>query len=120
MCIRDRHDALFRQQYLPIHIIPHFLPRGIVIPFFIEPLQLFLQVLHGYVVAVTLIPVSYTHLDVYKRQLMGISLSQKTDGRFRGIWRAILGFAITDEIFAVAVGSDTPLSSCLLYTSRCV
>lgn len=33
---------------------------------------------------------------------MSISLSQKTDGKFRGIWRWIFGFMMTDEIFAVA------------------
>ena len=31
--------------------------------------------------------------------LMAISLSQKVDDDFKGIWRWILGFAITDEIF---------------------
>ncbi len=39
--------------------------------------------------------------------LMAISLSQKTDARFKGIWRAILGYGITDEIFAVAYGNET-------------
>lgn len=34
---------------------------------------------------------------------MSVSLSQKTDGKFRGIFRWLLGFFITDEIFAVAV-----------------
>ena len=34
---------------------------------------------------------------------MSISLSQKLNQRFRGIWKWILGFFITDEIFAVAV-----------------
>lgn len=34
---------------------------------------------------------------------MSISLSQKTDKRFRGIFRWLLGFFVTDEIFAVAV-----------------
>lgn len=42
--------------------------------------------------------------------LMGISLSQKTDSRFRGISRLILGFAITDEIFAAAIGQDDEIS----------
>lgn len=57
------------------------------------------------------IEMAVTQLVINSRYaLMGIALSQKTDGRFRGIWRAILGFAITDEIFAVAIGSDTPLS----------
>ncbi len=34
---------------------------------------------------------------------MSISLSQKLDERFRGIWKWLLGFFITDEIFAVAM-----------------
>lgn len=42
--------------------------------------------------------------------LMGISLSQKTDEKFKGIWRLILGFAITDEIFAVAIGQEGSIS----------
>lgn len=33
---------------------------------------------------------------------MAISLSQKTDAKFRGIWRFLFGFMMTDEIFAVA------------------
>ncbi|MCR5700536.1 MAG: AzlC family ABC transporter permease [Lachnospiraceae bacterium] len=33
---------------------------------------------------------------------MSISLSQKVNKRFRGIWRVLFGFMITDEIFAVA------------------
>lgn len=33
---------------------------------------------------------------------MSVSLSQKANSRFRGVWRFLLGFFITDEIFAVA------------------
>ena len=33
---------------------------------------------------------------------MSISLSQKTDEKFKGIWRWLFGFMMTDEIFAVA------------------
>jgi predicted branched-subunit amino acid permease len=33
---------------------------------------------------------------------MSIALSQKLDKKFKGIWRWILGFTVTDEIFAVA------------------
>ena len=33
---------------------------------------------------------------------MAISLSQKTDEKFKGIWRWLFGFMMTDEIFAVA------------------
>lgn len=33
---------------------------------------------------------------------MSISLSQKVDGKFKGLYRWLLGFFMTDEIFAVA------------------
>ena len=50
-------------------------------------------------------------LDMFISQLtinirysfMSIALSQKVDSRFTGIWRWIMGFAVTDEIFAVAI-----------------
>ncbi|SNU04548.1 Predicted branched-chain amino acid permease (azaleucine resistance) [Lachnospiraceae bacterium] len=37
---------------------------------------------------------------------MSIALSQKLDKRFKGIWRWILGFSVTDEIFAVGISED--------------
>ena len=46
--------------------------------------------------------------------LMGIALSQKVNSRFKGIWRIILGFAITDEIFAVAIGQDSQTGGTLV------
>jgi len=42
---------------------------------------------------------------------MSISLSQKLDRRFRGIRKWILGFFITDEIFAVAVSQPVVSTS---------
>lgn len=50
---------------------------------------------------------------------MSISLSQKTDDRFSGIHRWILGFMMTDEIFAVAsneekVSKDFFIGLCIL------
>lgn len=42
--------------------------------------------------------------------LMGISLSQNTDENFGTGARAVLGFGITDEIYAVAVNRKTPVS----------
>lgn len=38
---------------------------------------------------------------------MAVSLSQKTDSKFKGIFRPLLGFFITDEIFAVAVNQKS-------------
>ena len=37
---------------------------------------------------------------------MSISLSQKVDKKFRGIWRWLFSFMMTDEIFAVAVTQE--------------
>lgn len=37
--------------------------------------------------------------------LMSISLSQKVDDKFTGIYRMLLGYGITDEIFAVSMNS---------------
>lgn len=37
---------------------------------------------------------------------MSISLSQKTDTKFKGLFKWLLGFFITDEIFAVAINED--------------
>ncbi len=37
---------------------------------------------------------------------MSISLSQKVDGKFKGIYRWLLGFMMTDEIFAVASAEE--------------
>ena len=59
----------------------------------------------------TYLEMALTQLVINSRYaLMGIALSQKTNSRFKGVWRLILGFAITDEIFAVAIGQDENLS----------
>lgn len=59
----------------------------------------------------TYLEMALTQLVINSRYaLMGIALSQKTDSKFKGAWRLILGFAITDEIFAVAIGQDENLS----------
>ena len=42
--------------------------------------------------------------------LMSISLSQKVNRKFKGIYRWLLGFGITDEIFAVAVSHKGEVS----------
>lgn len=42
--------------------------------------------------------------------LMSIALSQKTDKKFTGKYRWLLGFFITDEIFAVAVSQKEKIS----------
>lgn len=38
---------------------------------------------------------------------MSISVAQKTDSKFRGLYRWILGFMMTDEVFAVVVKEPT-------------
>lgn len=49
---------------------------------------------------------------------MSVSLSQKTDEKFRGIWRWIFGFMMTDEIFAVA--SSEAVVSRSFFAGLCV
>ena len=59
----------------------------------------------------TYIEMALTQLVINSRYaLMGISLSQKVNARFKGLWRVILGFAITEEIFAVAIGQEGEIS----------
>ncbi|MBQ6893451.1 MAG: AzlC family ABC transporter permease [Clostridia bacterium] len=51
----------------------------------------------------TLVEIALSQLLINARySLMGISLSQKLDKKFSSPYRLVLGFAITDEIFAVA------------------
>ncbi len=55
----------------------------------------------------TYVEMALTQLVINSRYaLMAISLSQKVNGRFKGVWRLLLGYAITDEIFAVAIDQD--------------
>jgi predicted branched-subunit amino acid permease len=42
--------------------------------------------------------------------LMSISLTQKVDEKFRGLARWILAMCVTDEIFAVAMSQEKPVS----------
>ena len=59
----------------------------------------------------TYVEMAVTQVVINSRYaLMAIALSQKTDRKFKGIWRLILGFAITDEIFAIAVSRDEKIS----------
>ena len=79
-------------------------------------------------------PVSYTHLDVYKRQMLSSNASvtvaangvldiETTGGQYaRGVE---LGTSMTypdafDRRFTAAAGSTLRVKTCLLYTSRCV
>ncbi len=72
----------------------------------------------GQFAGVTVIAASGTYLEMALTQLvinsryslMAVSLSQKANSKFKGIWRLLLGFAITDEIFAVAIGNDEDIS----------
>lgn len=47
--------------------------------------------------------------------LMSLSLSQKTDKSVKGIHRWLIGFGITDEIFAVSMGNEKEISNKYLY-----
>ena len=74
-------------------------------------------------------PVSYTHLDVYKRQVHGLDLKTKVGARVaqqREVTAASSAKAevVTDDQMAYAQRADQhagdELCGCLLYTSRCV
>ncbi len=59
----------------------------------------------------SLLEMALTQLIINLRySLMSISLTQKVDARFRGIWRMLFAFFVTDEIFAVASGRKKPVS----------
>lgn len=59
----------------------------------------------------SLVEMAVTQLIINMRySLMAISLSQKVDKRFGICSRMLLGFGITDEIFAVAMGSRREIS----------
>ena len=60
-------------------------------------------------------PVSYTHLDVYKRQ--GLNLEELSE--LTGISKSALGSYEKETIILFNEGEDTA-NICLLYTSRCV
>ncbi len=54
----------------------------------------------------TLIEMAFTQFVINLRYaLMSISLTQRVDDKFIGKYRALLGFGITDEIFAVAMNT---------------
>jgi 4-azaleucine resistance transporter AzlC len=58
------------------------------------------------------IEMALTQLVINSRYaLMGVSLSQKVDAKFKGWRRVLLGFAITDELYAVAIGHEGEVSS---------
>ena len=73
-------------------------------------------------------PVSYTHLDVYKRQVqkqiadMGFQVSSQADWmestkQQSSMIQAVLGGIGAVSLFVAAIGIA---NTCLLYTSRCV
>ena len=66
-------------------------------------------------------PVSYTHLDVYKRQavlqptrLVEGNVGQQINGRFKDIEGSVCAVFVKTVFYLAA------LYICLLYTSRCV
>ena len=64
-------------------------------------------------IGIMLIPGQYMSMLIsqltinVRYSFMGISLSQKLDEKFKGIWKWLFGYFITDEIFAVAVSEET-------------
>ena len=73
----------------------------------------------GQFAGLTVITAAGTYIEIAISQfvinlryaLMSISLSQKVDSRFRAGKKMVLGFAVTDEIFAVAMSHRGEVSS---------
>ena len=73
----------------------------------------------GQFAGLTVITAAGTYIEIAISQfvinlryaLMSISLSQKVDSRFRAGKKMVLGFAVTDEIFAVAMSRRGEVSS---------
>ena len=62
------------------------------------------------------VAVSYTHLDVYKRQVYGTG-TYKTIAAFLGTWLTYFATFISLHITSLACQADLP---CLLYTSHAI
>ena len=68
----------------------------------------------GQVAGINIMVVPGMYIDMFVTQLtinlrysfMSVALSQKTESKFNGIFKALLGFFITDEIFAVAITKE--------------
>ena len=68
----------------------------------------------GQLAGIGIMSLGGSYLELFVSQLtinlrysfMSVSLSQKTDSKFKGIWRLLLGFFMTDEIFAIASSQD--------------
>ena len=73
--------------------------------------------------AAALLPVSYTHLDVYKRQLHMHADDDALKADENDIGGVVDDLKPRDVAFAAVVPDSQAaavLGSCLLYTSRCV
>ena len=64
-----------------------------------------------------LVPVSYTHLDVYKRQVWNTSNKNVSKSSKKNKWK--LTDSLKEKIVDLAK-KDAQDNVCLLYTSRCV
>lgn len=68
----------------------------------------------GQVAGINIMIIPGMYIDMFISQLtinlrysfMAVALTQKTESKFKGIFEALLGFFITDEIFAVAISKE--------------
>ena len=68
----------------------------------------------GQVAGINIMIIPGMYIDMFISQLtinlrysfMAVALTQKTEPKFKGIFEALLGFFITDEIFAVAISKE--------------
>ena len=65
-----------------------------------------------------MIPVSYTHLDVYKRQVKEIVAGYRK--KYYDARHCCYAYMLGPERTEFRANDDGEPSSCLLYTSRCV
>ena len=70
------------------------------------------------------IPVSYTHLDVYKRQVMFVAAAEGDGDMINGRGDAYCGMLNCSYNLGMrhlkGYIPEYPVGTCLLYTSRCV
>ena len=107
MCIRDSRHAFALVWQIILHCFTGIFQTSDESPAAIRQLAVF-------------IPVSYTHLDVYKRQVdMAIFIDRIADMRVNQM-NLILEATRQTILKEHAPGENDLYMRCLLYTSRCV
>ena len=118
--------------YIFVFCMVHFVNRVSLSPvMFLRPSAPFRNDIRVVICAfIILIAVSYTHLDVYKRQLIYVAgifaasiIPYITRIDFSGEWGKIwgtLGKTTAGTQYGIQLAVSPNIIACLLYTSRCV